>query len=188
MKWGFVDNYQQPKRSYEYVKRAYQPLLVNLQFDKRRWKNSEPFQGEIWIVNDFYETFKKCMIGLNILDDKGKSLLEKEFEVKEVPGNSAFKVSDLEEDILENVKEKFYVELKLSDQRGDILSANQYMLLIGDQEAASARMKAMKQEHSGVGGNMYSNYYRFFPALNGEREINWESETEVPRAKGFGEK
>ena len=36
MKWGIVDNYQVPKRSYYYVQQAYQPLLVCLKFDRRR--------------------------------------------------------------------------------------------------------------------------------------------------------
>ena len=41
MKWGIIDAYQKPKRSYDYVKRAYQPLLVCLDFTKRRWNREE---------------------------------------------------------------------------------------------------------------------------------------------------
>ena len=58
MKWGIMDGYQEKKLSYEYVKRAYQPLLVNLDFERRRWHNDENFKGAIWIINDLYESIR----------------------------------------------------------------------------------------------------------------------------------
>ena len=186
MKWGFVDNYQQPKRSYDFVKRAYQPLLVNLQFDKRRWKNDESFEGEIWLVNDLYETFEKCEVDLKISDDEGVVLAEKSFKVKEIAENSAVKLEEISEEVLSSVEKYFYVELTLSDREENILSSNEYMLLIGDHESASATMKEMGKDIRDADGQFqYGNYYMFYPALNGERDINWESETEVPTVKGF---
>jgi beta-mannosidase len=52
-----LENHQAPKRSYAYVKRAYQPLLVSMQFDRRRWHNDEVFQGRLWVVNDTYGNY-----------------------------------------------------------------------------------------------------------------------------------
>lgn len=60
MKWGIVDYYQQPKISFDYVKLAYQPLLVSLEHQKRRWLPDEVFTGELWVVNDLYEKFNSC--------------------------------------------------------------------------------------------------------------------------------
>jgi len=44
MKWGIVDYYQVTKKSYDYVKRAFQPLLISLQYHKRRWLPGETFE------------------------------------------------------------------------------------------------------------------------------------------------
>lgn len=52
MKWAIVDNYQQPKRYSKFIKLAYQPLLIRLNFHKRRWSKNEPFHTKIWVVND----------------------------------------------------------------------------------------------------------------------------------------
>lgn len=125
-------------------------------------------------------------MNLKIKDQAGSVLAEKSIDVKDIEENSALKLADVSEAVLGTVQGQFYVELSLSDKQGTELSANEYMLLIGDQEAASARMKEMGAEERKINGKYtYGNYYRFFPALNGEREINWESETEVPKAEGF---
>ena len=45
---GEVEGYfQTPKRSFDFVERAYQPLLVSLQFDQRRWLPGETFTGKL---------------------------------------------------------------------------------------------------------------------------------------------
>ncbi len=184
MKWGIVDNYQQPKRSYNYVKRAYQPLLVSLQFDKRRWKNDEPFAGEIWIINDFYKKYEGGEVKLRIVGDDGSTLTEETIAVNEITENSSVKLTDVNQDVLAKVDQSFTVELELVDKDGEQLSTNEYMLLIGDQQQASVQFKEMgKEVNQTIGKYTYGNYYRFFPELNGEQ--GWDSETEIPRAKGF---
>ncbi|MGD1893524.1 MAG: glycoside hydrolase family 2 protein [Cyclobacteriaceae bacterium] len=184
MKWGIIDNYQQPKRSYYFVQRAYQPLLISLQFDKRRWKNNEPFQGEIWIINDLYQSYQGGQVKLRIVDNDGNPLAEETFRVEEIAENSSVKLTDISQDVLAKVDQSFRIELELVGEDGEQLSTNEYLLLIGDQEQASAQFKEMGREiNQTIGKYTYGNYYRFFPELNGEQ--GWDSETDTPRAKGF---
>lgn len=189
MKWGIIDNYQQPKRSYDYVKRAYQPLLVNLQFEKRRWKKEEAFKGQIWIVNDYYESYPGCTVLMNIRDDHGKLLQEKSFSAKDIQANSSKKFFEIEAAVLKNVTQNFYIELALLDKNAKELSSNNYMFLIGDQATASKKFKEMGDAIRQRNGKYtYGNYYRFFPDMIRENGKDHQSDIQHPRAKGFPEK
>ncbi|MFI3322408.1 MAG: hypothetical protein R3Y50_07790 [Rikenellaceae bacterium] len=187
MKWGIIDAYQKPKRSYEFVKRAYQPLLVSLDFTRRRWHNDEPFKGALWIVNDLYEEYKGCEIKMSVKDDNGIVLKSEKFDVKTIGENSAFKVDDISWDVLSKVDKKFYVELSLTDKDGKEISANEYFFLIGDQKEATLEFNKMNKEmlessQEYTGGN----YLRYYPEVLNEDGKTYESGTQIPRAKGFG--
>ncbi|MDO6801442.1 glycoside hydrolase family 2 TIM barrel-domain containing protein [Wenyingzhuangia sp. 1_MG-2023] len=186
MKWGIVDNYTQPKRSYNYVKTAYQPLLINLKFDKRRWKTSDTFNGEIWVVNDFYKTYKNCKASYVIKDDEGNVLAKNSFDVGTVGGNSSLKLKSLNDKVLKTVKKFFYVTLELKDKKGDIVSANEYMFLIGDQKEASKKFKAMGLEIRKRNQTYtYGNYYKFFDKLSGENEQEYKTKLDTIKSRGF---
>lgn len=186
IKWGIIDNYQKPKRSYEFVKRAYQPLLISLHFNKRRWHNDESFVGEIWVINDLYETYKNCTVELEIKDDSGNSLKKSEFNISKIAENSAAKFFVINEDVLSSIEKQFTVHLKLKNNTDEILSANEYLFLIGDQAEASAQFKEMRkaivQKNSKY---TYGNYYRFFPKMIREDGRDHQSDTQHPKAKGF---
>ncbi len=189
MKWGIVDNYQQKKRSYYHVQKAYQPLLVNFEFKKRRWHNNEPFTGSIWVVNDFYKNYKDCKIAFTIKDDKEKVLKSKTFDVDKIEENSAEKFFDIKENVLDKVNEKFYVTLKLTDKDGKEISHNNYFFLIGDQEKATKhfnawREKRLKQEND-EGRAGYGSYYNFFEDFTEQNGHKYESERQTPRAIDF---
>ncbi len=187
MKWGIVDNYQQPKNSYFFVQKAYQPLLINLEFKKRRWKKDEPFRGSLWVINDYYEEFKGTNASITIKDDNGGTIYSEEFDFGNVLGNSAKKFVDISADALKSVDKKFTVELELKDKSGKVISANDYFFLIGDQEKASALFKEWKQERL-VLENKYGNYgsyYHFFDDMTGENGKKYESGTQTPRASGY---
>ena len=186
MKWGFVDNYQVPKRSYDYVKKAYQPLLVSLKYDKRRWKNKEAFQAEIWIVNDFYRQYEDCLVEMKLKAKSGEILKEETFSINEIHENSSKKMFDINWKVLEAVEGNFYAELSLKDNVGQELSANDYMLLIGDKEKAAQKFKEMGEEIRARNSKYsYGNYHRFFPDMINENGKSYQSRTEVPRARGF---
>lgn len=186
MKWGIIDNYQQPKRSYEFVKRAYQPLLVNLNFTKRRWHNEEIFKGEIWIVNDLYQEFNDCTVVLELKDDIGNTLKRTEYEIQAIDGNSAKKLFDINENVLSLVKKQFSVHLLLKSKANKILSSNQYLFLIGDQAEASAEFKnmqtAIREKNTKYS---YGNYLRFFPEIIREDGKDYNSQIQKPKARNY---
>ncbi|WP_298368318.1 sugar-binding domain-containing protein [uncultured Lutibacter sp.] len=186
MKWGMVDNYLKPKRSFDFVKTAYQPVLLNLNFKKRRWLNSETFKGEFWIVNDYYQQYKNCKVSYSVLDDDKNVLKESTFKVNKIEENSSKQFVKLEANVLKNVKKNFYVTMELSDDKGTVLSSNEYMFLIGNQKEASDQFKKMGEkirERNGI--YTYGNYYRFFEKLTGENKQELESKTDVIKTRGF---
>ncbi len=186
MKWGIVDAYQQPKRSYDFVKRAFQPLLVSFDFDRRRWLNDEPLVGGLWIVNDQYISYKGATINAVVKDYNGVEIYSNSYDVKSIGENSAFKVADFKSNVLSDVDNRFTVELELISKSGEKLSANEYLFLIGDHAKESAKFKEMGQELKDINAKyLYGNYYGYFPALTGEDGEWQESDVETPRAKGF---
>ncbi len=187
MKWGIIDNYQKPKRSFNYVQKAYQPLLVNFEFTKRRWSNSEAFTGNIWIINDFYKNYSNCKVKLDIKGDDGTVLASKQFTVANIAENSAKSFFEVREKVLKTVKEKFYVDMVLTDSKGEVISKNDYFFLIGDQKAASKRFKEWKVERLEQENKhgAYGSYYHFFKEFTGQDGHKYESGEQVPRAIGF---
>lgn len=186
MKWGIVDNYQQPKRSYDFVKKAYQPVLVNFEFAKRRWSNDEPFVGSIWVVNDLFESYQDCSLRIEIKGDEGKVLLKKSFEISTIDENSAKSFFDIDAPVLKGVMDKFYVSLVLTNKKGKVLSANNYFFLIGDQEAATSAFNEMGAKRKAIEAKYhYGNYYMFFDEMRRENGKDYQSGTERPKAYGF---
>jgi beta-mannosidase len=190
MKWGIIDNYQQPKRSYAYVKKAYQPLLVNFKFTKRRWETKEAFKGEIWIVNDLYESYHDCSVLLRIKNDEGQEIYRMNTDVDGIEENSSFQLASIEEKVLKKVEREFTLELELLDSEEELLSANDYLFLIGNQEEATKQFNNWnKRIMTDKGGKYdYPNYYRFFPTMREENDVQHNSDVEIPRASGFPEK
>ncbi|WP_232333192.1 glycoside hydrolase family 2 protein [Mariniflexile maritimum] len=186
MKWGIVDNYQQTKRSYNYVKTAYQPLLINLKFNKRRWLNNEAFTGEIWVVNDLYTKYNKCVANYTITDGNDVVLHKGTFNIDKIEENSSQKLFDLKADVLKKLENNFYVNLELKDNNGKVISKNKYMLLIGDHDKAAQQFKLMGDEIRQRNGTYkYSNYNQFFDKLTRENGEEYESETDTVTARGF---
>ncbi|SFC05102.1 beta-mannosidase [Algibacter lectus] len=186
MKWGIVDNYQQKKRSFNYVKTAYQPVLINLQFGKRRWFNNETFNSKIWIVNDFYKEYKDCIASYTITNDNAVVLNKGSFKIDKIDENSSKKWLDLNVDVLKKVKSNFYVNLELKDKNGNLISKNKYMLLIGNHDNAGKEFKAMGNEIRQRNAiYKYSNYNQFFDKLTGENGEIYESKTDTIIARGF---
>ncbi|AWV96760.1 beta-mannosidase [Arcticibacterium luteifluviistationis] len=186
MKWGIIDNYQTPKRSFDFVKRAYQPLLVNLNFTKRRWMNEESFKGEVWIVNDLYQDYQNLTATYEILDQDKNVLVSKSKTKIQVKENSSKQFFTIDESILDKVKSSFTVNLTLKDSNGEVVSSNTYQFLIGNQELADAEMKKMGEERNLNNQKYtYGNYFMFYPKYNGEGK-QVEGKTDEVKAAGFG--
>jgi len=187
MKWGIVDNYQVPKRSYDYVQRAYQPLLVSLRFDRRRWKDDETFKGQLWIINDTYRAYQNCRIALTVCDERGKDLNKQGIEVATIAPDSSASIGDVAWPIAGQADKHFTIFLSLTDAQGKEISSNEYMLLIGDQEAAREKMREFGAVLSKTSNEFTcGNYYRFFPDMIKQKDQDWQGQTQTPRAAGFG--
>ena len=212
MKWGLIDGYGQAKKSLEYVRRAYQPLLVNLDFKRRRWHKNENFKGSIWIDNDLYRTYKNCTVTIKVISGGQKVIMNKSYRIKKIEQNSASKYIDINTPLLnigtsikkftgdENVSEAvnfaspelpsndkvFYVILSLKNSEEKEISYNQYFFLIGDQAEATKKMNEMgKEGGKNISTYTYSNYYQFYPSINGKGKMR-QSDKEIPRAAHFG--
>ena len=166
MKWGIVDYFQMPKLSYEYVKRAYQPLLVSLELVRRRWLPGEKFQGGIWVVNDLHKEFKNCELSIKISDSHGHRLIMRTNQLKTIPADSSAHYGAFEWKVRGKLGESFHVEAILCDEAGRTISANHYVLLVADQEQARRECRKKAERLQAIKSRFPSaDYYRFFPEL-----------------------
>lgn len=172
-KWGIVDYYQEKKKSFDYVARAYQPVLVSLKTPRRRWLPAEDFQGEIWVVNDTakVESDSKCL--MRIRNSAGHVLHEQSDVLSVIEGSSSALKSTLKWKVLGDLDDSFTIELELFDVAGKSISFNEYMMIIADQDKArrdcalfGEKMKNYKEEFP------ESDYYRYFESLSGKERFS----------------
>ncbi|MGQ1787616.1 MULTISPECIES: glycoside hydrolase family 2 protein [unclassified Saccharicrinis] len=185
MKWGIVDYYQQPKISYSYVKNAFQPLLVSLQHDRRRWLPGEQFEGKIWVVNDFYKEFKACKVDVVFLDNNKKEVSRETINIGNINGDSSKEYATVNCKVPGKLGDKFFVELEMRDKSGEVVSVNDYLLLVGDEKVDLPRLREIGQEAIDK-KEKYGphNYFRYFEGLNGTRGVK-QADEEMPVVKEF---
>ncbi|KAA3660079.1 MAG: beta-galactosidase [Calditrichaeota bacterium] len=164
-KWATVDYYLQPKESHYFIQKAYQPLLITLQYEKRRWLPGEEFKGKIWVVNDFMKDFKSCKAQIKILDTNKKVIKKETIKLGDIAKDSSKEFADLNFKAPGKRGDKFYVEITMIDKSGVKVSANDYMLLVDDQQAALETYKkygvASRERMKKYGRNTN----RYFPGL-----------------------
>ncbi|RKF17956.1 glycoside hydrolase family 2 [Alginatibacterium sediminis] len=161
IKWGIVDYYGEKKISYDYVYKAYQPLLPSLEFEKRRWNPGSSFVAKIWIVNDFHHSYAGLTLTWEILASEQELATGTILDI-DVLKDSSKLFEEIECLIPEHLSDSFTVVLKLKD--GDsVLSSNRYELLIGDQSLAKQR----SLEHLALSKKNADKYglsvYRYWP-------------------------
>ncbi len=163
IKWDIVDYYGKEKQSFGYVKRCYNPILPSLEFSKRRWLPGEEFTGKLFVINDYYRTYDDVSYEYQILD-KDRNVLQSETISVNVAVNSAESFGEIKHILGDAMDDKFYVTLKIS-QGDEVISDNEYMFLVADQEAAKAHAKYL-YEQMHVGRNKYGKgYYRYNPEM-----------------------
>lgn len=163
IKWDIIDYYGQTKKSFDYVKRSYQPLLPSLEIKKRRWMPNELFHGKLYIINDYYKEYQSLTYKYVVKDSNLKELYSNTFTAS-VNENSSTEYKHMEFRLPSDISNCFYIYLSLAD--GDnVLSKNEYRLLVGDQKAAQITAydmyKAMHQKSREYG----KGYYRYFPEM-----------------------
>mgnify|MGYP001791539532 FL=1 len=185
MKWGIVDYYQQTKRSYDYVQRAYQPLLITLQHDSRRWQPGETFKGNIWVVNDYFLTYTHCAAHLQFLGQNQQLLSEEKFSVATIAEDSSASVAEVSCEVPGAIGDKFFAKLTLNNEHGQELSANEYTFLVADEPVDRAKLKALGEEARRIKDKFgWANYFRYFRGLSGE-DGSTEADEQRPTANGF---
>ncbi|MGG1638975.1 glycoside hydrolase family 2 TIM barrel-domain containing protein [Paenibacillus sp. NRS-1760] len=160
MKWGIVDYYGKEKISYDFVKRSYEPLLASLAFAKRRWKHGEQFVAELWLVNDYQQPFKDLEYEWTILNRNGLACHGGIMKV-EAESDSSCMVGELDWTIDLQAEKQFTVQLQLREESGQLISMNEYVLLIGDQAEAKAVCEAYARESALRREKWGRSYYRY---------------------------
>ena len=163
IKWDIIDYYGVEKHSFNYVKRCYNPILPSMQFDKRRYLPGETLEGNLYVLNDYYKTYDNVEYSYQILDND-RNVLQADSFVVNIKENISEAVNKLAFTLGENMSGRFYVTLKLT-QNDEVLSDNEYMFLVADQEAAKKHAKELfAQMH--VGRDKFGKgYYRYNPEM-----------------------
>ncbi|SDW34944.1 beta-mannosidase [Lutibacter oricola] len=185
MKWGIVDYYKQPKISYDYVKRAYQPLLVSLEHGRRRWLPGEDFIGKLWVVNDLYKDFKACKAEVVFYDNNKNEVKREIVTIGNVAEDSSKKYATLKCKVPGKLGDQFHVEIEMKDKSGKVVSENNYLLLVGDEKVDLPRLREIGQEAIDKKAKYGShNYLRYFEGLNGARGVK-QADEKLPTVKEF---
>lgn len=186
MKWGIVDYYRDKKLSFDYVRKAYQPLLISMKHDTRRFLPGTVFTPEIWVVNDYYEPYENCTVEVIWLDNDKKEIKSDSYALGTILPDSSKSFVQLSYDVNGKQGERFYVKLQLKDPNGAILSENDYFFLITDPEKDREKIREIgaeamesKQKYG------WANYYRYFDGLGGESGVK-DADEKMPVAKKIG--
>ncbi|WP_322610304.1 glycoside hydrolase family 2 protein [Pontiella agarivorans] len=185
MKWGVVDYYQQPKRSYEYLRLAYQPLLISLDYEKRRWLPGEDFEGRLWVVNDRYEPFHGCKAKVCFRSSGCEDVFVEEVELGEIKPDSSAEFATVRCKVPGKLGDRFHIEVEMTDAAGAVVSENKYLLLVADERVDLPRLKEIGAEaitRKVKFGNC--NYLRYFDGLNHTPGVETADE-KMPTVKEF---
>ena len=164
-KWATVDYYLQPKESHYYIQKCYQPLLATLQYQQRRWMPGTTFSGQFWVVNDFMEGFKDCNATLKVLNDAKEEVEEIKIEVGNIKEDIAKEISDVSFKVPGEMGDKFYVQVEMTDKSGKVVSENEYLFLIGNQDEAKITYKKYNKAYRERREKFGSATNRYFPGL-----------------------
>jgi beta-mannosidase len=185
MKWGIVDYYRQPKISYEYVKMAYQPLLLSMEHERRRWLPGEQFEAKLWVVNDLYKDFKALTAEVVFYDTNRKEVKRETLKLGNIDSDSSKEYATINCKVPGKLGDKFYVEMELSDNSGKVVSNNKYLLLVADEKVDLPRLKEIGQEAIDKKAKYGShNYLRYFEGLSGTRGVQ-QADEKMPLVKEF---
>ncbi len=115
MFWQLFDHYLMPNGAFYGAKKACQPL--NLVYNYK--------DKNIYLVNDYNENYNGLKANIKVINVNSKILFEKEvlFDALE---NSSMQVFDMPE--LENLTKTYFINLELSDSKGNYISDNFYWL------------------------------------------------------------
>ncbi len=164
MKWGIVDYYGKKKSCFDFVTRAYEPLLVSLEVSKRRWRSDETVRANVWIVNDHHREIEDLSVNWWVEGSDGA--VHGGARVQGRAGAaSAASIGSIEASVPGSDGDLFRLHVELVDGSGDRLSHNWIWLLVGDQDEARTRLLAAYQASLTERLEAGPSYYNDFPEL-----------------------
>jgi beta-mannosidase len=164
IKWGIVDYYGEKKTAFDYVTRAYLPLLVSLEVAKRRWRCGETLDAGIWIVNDYQHGYDGLTLAWKVVDPEGDVLADGS-KPASVEADSSARFHELSCEVRGKDTEFFTVHLSLEAKDGSVLSENFHTLSVGDQDQAKAHCVKLHREMEDEKQDFGKGYYRYHPEL-----------------------
>lgn len=162
IKWDIVDYYGKPKASYYYVKKAFQPVLPSLQYDKRRFMPGETFVSKLWVINDYHRAYENVTCGVEMFDPNGNSQ-KRVTEVIDISENSAIEYFDFTQEVVGEIGEVFTLTVTLTAENGAVIAENDYTLMVQNQEQAREEIKEFYKVHRGRTLQYGKTLYRDFP-------------------------
>jgi beta-mannosidase len=164
IKWGIIDYYGKKKTCFDYVRRAYQPVLASLEYAKRRFRNGEVLDASIWIVNDHHRAYDDFALTWTVRDPDG-GVIDTGTRTVSVGPDSSAAFHRLDCTVRGRDGAFFTVELDLVDAEGGVLSRNVHTLTVGDQDEARTRCLKLYGELNEEKRDLGKGYYRYHPEL-----------------------
>ncbi len=133
--WCIIEYDYSKKLSFDFVRIAYQPILISLNYDLKinfNEKNKEgkllhrKFEAEVFLINDLTTKFPKSTMQIVFLTQKKEQIGQIEYDI-EVPENKCLQLEPFTYEFPENLNEPPRIQVKLLSN-GKILSKNFYNL------------------------------------------------------------
>ncbi|NVM53346.1 MAG: hypothetical protein HWN66_06545 [Candidatus Helarchaeota archaeon] len=154
MSWCIFEYDYEKKISFEYVRTAFQPILLSLNYDLKLDFNKkdkvekfihQKFEAEVFLINDLTNKFSNCKLEFIFLNQNNEVLKKIERTI-EVPANTCVPLESLSYEFPENLEYPPKVRIKLSSDK-QILSKNFYNLRYYDTIQSNKMAKFMKRSN-----------------------------------------
>ena len=107
---------------------------------------------------------------IEITGHQGQRLAEWTRQIEVIPADSSASYGMIKWDVEGDLGDTFQITATLQDATGYGISANEYVLLIGDQEEARKQCHERARQFQTIKSKFpTADYYRFFPELSGEK-------------------
>jgi beta-mannosidase len=126
--WSLIDYYGRPKIAYHAVRRAYNPLLVSLEYPIQRYEVGDRLEGKVWVINDHPLAFPGCCVEVALVDEAGQ-VSESWLHTMRVEADSARPVGQVEWQLPQGLCWRVRAYLF---QGADLVSENEYDLTFYD--------------------------------------------------------
>jgi len=127
LNWGIVDYWRHTKPAYEALRRAYQPVLPSIAWDKKIWPDSAPVDLEIWIVNDLHRALGRLQLTWTLLDLGSGAAVASSSLSTTAPTDSSKKILSLSKRLASG---DYRFDVRLRSDDGEIDASNTYTFAV----------------------------------------------------------